>query len=356
MKKETLNIGVLGAGPIAQFAHFESCQKGRNVRLYAICDTAEDLLNRMKAIWQPEKICTDYAQMLADPNLDAVIIATADAYHVPLALMAVRAGKHVLVEKPLSHSMEECKELDEAATKAGVVVQIGHMKRFDPGIEFAKEFIDSQMGNLLALKTWYADNNHRYTTTDNVQPMPIKSENSRKSGTNEKENLERYYMMAHGSHLLDTAMHLGGKIGSLRARLRQMADMYCWFIDAEFENGAVGHLDLTVKIRGDWHEGFHIYGEKGTVFAKTYNPWFYKSSDVECYLEEKQQYLRPLSADGFTYRRQLEHFADVILSHIPQKGTNLLEGMEITKGMLAIKESLEGNKTVYLDQLNGTSF
>ena len=346
-----LNIGVLGCGPIAQFAHFESCQKGKNVQLYAICDAADDLLHRMNLIWQPEKAYNNYGDMLDDPKVDAVIIAISDAFHVPMAIKAVQAGKHVLVEKPLSHSLDECRELIEVAAQSDVLVQVAHMKRFDPGIEFARSFIDQKMGEILALKAWYCDNTHRYTMTDNVQPLPIKSTKALKPNFNEKADLERYFMMAHGSHLIDTANFLGGKIGSLRARLRQKFGAYCWFIDAEFENGAVGHLDLTVKVRMDWHEGFHIYGEKGSVLGKTYNPWFYKSSDVECFSEEDQQYHRPLGADGFTYRRQLEHFADCILNGTPHRGTNLQEGMDTVKGMIAIHQAVHSGKTAYLDDL-----
>lgn len=349
--KNHLNIGILGCGPIAQFAHFESCQKGKNVHLYAICDAAEDLLQRMKTIWQPEKAYDAYDNMLDDPGLDAVIIAISDAFHVPMALKAIKAGKHVLVEKPLSHSLEECHQLMEVAETSGVLVQIAHMKRFDPGIEFAHTFIQEKMGDILALKAWYCDNTHRYTMTDNVQPLPIKSPKALKPDFDEKANLERYYMMAHGSHLIDTVNFLGGKIGSLQARLRQKFGAYCWFVDAEFENGALGHLDLTVKVRMDWHEGFQVYGEKGSALGKTYNPWFYKSSDVECFSEEDQQYHRPLGADGFTYRRQLEHFAECILNHKPQQGTNLLEGLETVKGMIAIQQSVHSGKRIYLDNL-----
>src|SRR6266566_1228194 len=103
MNKESrlLRIGVLGCGPIAQIAHFEACRKARNAELYAICDLAEDLLKKMAAIHGPRVTYSDYAQMLADPQLEAIIIAVADQFHVPLALQALAAGKHVLVEKPL---------------------------------------------------------------------------------------------------------------------------------------------------------------------------------------------------------------------------------------------------------------
>src|SRR3954467_9958359 len=96
-----LRIGVLGAGPIAQAAHFESCTKARNADLYAICDVADDLRERMAWTHGPEKSYADFDSMLADPQLDAVIVATADAFHVEATTRALEAGKHVLCEKPL---------------------------------------------------------------------------------------------------------------------------------------------------------------------------------------------------------------------------------------------------------------
>src|SRR6185436_4445829 len=103
-----LRVGVLGCGPIAQFAHFDACRKARNAELYAICDSAEDLRNKMAAIHEPKQVYADYDKMLADPQVEAVIVAVADQFHVPLCLKAVEAGKHVLVEKPLGTSVEEC--------------------------------------------------------------------------------------------------------------------------------------------------------------------------------------------------------------------------------------------------------
>ncbi len=98
---QRLKVGVLGCGPIAQAAHLESCAKARNADLYAICDVAPDLLERMRWTHAPERTYDDYAAMLADPSLEAVIIATSDAYHVPASIAALEAGKHVLCEKPV---------------------------------------------------------------------------------------------------------------------------------------------------------------------------------------------------------------------------------------------------------------
>ena len=84
MKKESrlLRIGVLGCGPISQIAHFDACRKARNAELYAICDLADELRERMAAVHQPKVSFRDYDQLLADPLVDAVIIAIADQFHV----------------------------------------------------------------------------------------------------------------------------------------------------------------------------------------------------------------------------------------------------------------------------------
>ena len=73
---------------VAQFAHLESCTKARNADLYAVCDAAPDLLARMAAFYAPERTFTDYDAMLADPAVEAVIVATSDAWHVPAAIAA----------------------------------------------------------------------------------------------------------------------------------------------------------------------------------------------------------------------------------------------------------------------------
>ena len=182
----TLRVGVLGAGQIAQAAHFESCTKARNARLAAICDVAEDLRERMAITHGADRTYADYDAMLADPDIDAVIIATADAFHVPATLRALQAGKHVLCEKPIGISIEEVETLRDAVRTSGRRLQVGHMKRFDPGIQSARRFITEEMGDLVALKAWYCDSTHRYAMTDAVQPLVVTSAGARKPSANPK--------------------------------------------------------------------------------------------------------------------------------------------------------------------------
>ncbi len=118
--------------------------------------------------------------MLDDPRVEAVIIAIADQFHVPAALKAIAAGKHVLVEKPLGTAVEPCRELRDRAAAANLIVQVGNNRRFDPGIAFAHDFITKEMGQRIAFKSWYYDSVYRYTMTDNLQPIPLTSAQARR--------------------------------------------------------------------------------------------------------------------------------------------------------------------------------
>jgi predicted dehydrogenase len=348
-----LRVGVLGAGQIAQAAHFESCTKARNADLYAICDVADDLRARMAITHGAEKQFSDYDTMLADPDLDAVIIATSDAFHVPAAMRALEAGKHVLCEKPLGLTVEEVEALANKVKSTGKVLQVGHMKRFDPGLQAAKHFIKTEMGDLVALKAWYCDSTHRYAMTDAVQPLVVTSKQARKPTQNPKANLRTYFMLAHGCHLIDTARYLGGDITSVRARLSENKGMCCWFVDVHFANGTLGHLDLTIAVRMDWHEGFQIYGQHGGIIGKTFNPWYYKSSEVDIFREADGTSTRVIGADGHFYRRQLESFADVILRDAKMTGADVADGVASVRAMVAIARAVESGKEVALADVDG---
>lgn len=348
-----LRVGVLGAGQIAQAAHFESCTKAANADLYAICDVAEDLLQRMAITHGAERTFTDYDAMLADPDVEAVIIATADAFHVPASIRALEAGKHVLCEKPVGLTVEESQALVDAAARSGRVFQVGHMKRYDAGLQAAKRFIDTEMGELVALKAWYCDSTHRYPMTDAVQPLVVTSAKARKPSANPKADLRRYYMLAHGCHLIDTARFFAGDIVSVEARLSERAGIWCWFVDVEFAAGTLGHLDLTVAVRMDWHEGFQIYGENGSILGKTYNPWYYKSSEVDIFREADGATTRVLGADGHFYRRQLEGFAHSVLDAAPMSGATAEDGLASVRAMVAIARSVETGRRVALADATG---
>lgn len=353
-EQRLLRIGILGCGPIAQIAHFDACRKARNAELYAICDLADDLREKMAAIHDPCVVYKNYEQMLADAKVEAVLIGVADQFHVPLALKAIDAGKHVLVEKPLGVNIQECEELRARVRESRLTFQVGNNRRFDPGIAFAEKFIREELGELLALKAWYCDSTHRYTMTDNLQPIVRQSSNARRPEGNPKADKRRYFLLTHASHLVDTARFFGGEIMAVRARLSDRCNAFTWFIEVEYANGALGHLDLTIPLRGDFEEGFQIYGQHGSVKGHVFLPWYHKASIVECFSEKNRQFHRPLGEDAHTYKLQMEGFADAILRGKPQHGANVDDGVAAMRTLVAIARSVEQNETVRLKDVTGT--
>jgi predicted dehydrogenase len=352
MKKEIrrLRIGLLGCGPISQAAHLDAIRKARNADLYAICDVARGLTDRLAAICRPEAVYNDFAAMLADPRVEAVVIAVADQFHVPLCRQALTAGKPVLIEKPLGVSVEECEGLRDLVTRTGLAFQVGNNRRFEPGMTEARRFLREEAGKLLTLDAWYYDSVYRYTMQDNLYPVPVESANVKRPPGDWKANRQRYLLITHGAHLLDTARFLAGPLVTVHARHRAHREMHGWSIQVEFASGALGQLSLISPRRGDFEEGFRVHGTRGSVFGQAPLPWFQRAH-VECFKDGV--YRRLLGEDGFTFKRQIEGFADLILHGAPQLGATLDDGIAAVRGLVAVSWSVARGEPVRLADVTG---
>ena len=348
-----MRAGILGAGPIAQFAHLDACRRARNVELYAVCDVARDLLDRVRAVHQPACTYSSYEDMLSDGKVEAIIIATTDAFHVPLAARAVAAGKHVLVEKPLGITIEECDALAASVRKSGIAAQVGFNNRFEPSLAFAKRFVDAEMGKRAVFNAWYCDSVDRYTMTDNLQPIPLRSLDAKKPDVDPKADKRRYFLATHGSHLVDMAQFMAGSISAVCARWQESAAAHTWSVELEFDAGCLGHLTLIIPARSDFQTGVQLFGEGGSVQGRLYLPWYRKAGDIECFSNRDGLYRRPLGADADTYKLQLESFADVILKGNPLWGASIDSGVENMRALVAIAKSCETGGWVRLADVSG---
>ena len=190
--------------------------------------------------------------------------------------------------------------------------------------------------------------------TDNLQPILMTSAAARKPEDNPKADKRRYFILTHASHLVDTARFLAGEITSVRARLLERFGAYCWYVDVEFANGALGHLDLTIPVRGDFEEGFQIYGEHGSVKGKVFLPWYHKD-------ERRGMFFRPKTANTIVRSAKtltptsckIEGFADTILHGAPQHGANIDDGVAAMRAMVAIARSVESGERVRLADVKG---
>jgi predicted dehydrogenase len=117
-----------------------------------LCDLSPDLLSEAKGRHPQARTTTRFADLLAEPHLDAVVIATPVVTHYELAKQALAAGKHVFVEKPPAQSSAEAEELSALAEDQGLVLMPGYLLLYHPAVAKLKELVDSgQLGDILYL-------------------------------------------------------------------------------------------------------------------------------------------------------------------------------------------------------------
>jgi predicted dehydrogenase len=141
-------IAVVGAGHWGPnlIRNFHS---GITSRVKYVVDSRPQRLQALEGRYPDVTMSTDYAQVLADPEVQAVVIATPTSTHHALCKQALEAGKHVLVEKPIAANLKDAEELDALSTRLGLVMMVGHVFLFNPAVRVVKKNIDDgELGRL----------------------------------------------------------------------------------------------------------------------------------------------------------------------------------------------------------------
>jgi predicted dehydrogenase len=137
-----LRIGIIGCGEVAQIIHLPTfAQLSAQFRVVALCDVSRTVLDGVGARWGVARRFLDHRELLAQPDVDAVLIANPHAYHARVALEAMAAGKHVLIEKPMCLTLAQADDLIEAQARHGVVAQVGYMRRYAPAFIEALDLV-----------------------------------------------------------------------------------------------------------------------------------------------------------------------------------------------------------------------
>lgn len=150
----TVRFCLIGVGR-AGLVHATNVNKRiKNAELSTLCDMNEELLQKAGREFNVNTLYTDYREALSKSDIDAVIIVTPTFTHCEIACEAAKNGKHIFLEKPMALSVDECKTINEAVKKSGTKLQLGFMRRFDPGFMRAKSILDSgEMGRVIIIKS-----------------------------------------------------------------------------------------------------------------------------------------------------------------------------------------------------------
>lgn len=161
-----LNIGMIGAGFIGQLAHFTNFVEVPNCKMLALAEYKPELRRKVAARYDIPKTYASHLDLIADPEINAVVVVTPRAFTGPVVLDCLSAGKHVFSEKPMVGSAKQGKMLLDAAEAANVRYAVGYMKRFDAGVEAAKKMLDeilqtNSLGKILSVHaTCYMGNSY----------------------------------------------------------------------------------------------------------------------------------------------------------------------------------------------------
>jgi len=223
-----VNIGIIGAGSYGE-QHARALAELTSARLAAASRTNEAALQQFTALYGGRGY-TDYRALLADEAVEAVVIATPHHLHTTIVEDAARAGKHILLEKPMAPTLAECDRILAAVAAAGVKLMVGHTNQFARAYRTAKAILDSgEMGEVIfglstMSKFWFESNRRDWHL-------------SRETGGG--------MWMTAGIHCLDRLTWLvGSRVSNVDAQLgtryHQQAADDVGLIFLRYDNGAAG--------------------------------------------------------------------------------------------------------------------
>ena len=161
-----VNVGVIGCGKIAQTRHLPEYADNPDVNIVALYDFNVDRAKELAGKYNA-KVYESYQELLDDPGIDAVSVCVRNSDHCAISIDAMKAGKHVLCEKPMAVSLEECIKMVEASEKYNRFLMIGQNQRLSKAHVKAKELIQSGMlGKVLTYKTNFGHGGPETWTVD----------------------------------------------------------------------------------------------------------------------------------------------------------------------------------------------
>lgn len=272
-----VRIGIIGAGAVSDYHHVPGIRLDPRAELVAVCDPNEALLEKRRQDWGIDKVTTSYEELAADPDVDAVIIATPNDTHRPIALACIAGGKHLMCEKPLGLNWAESAEMYRAAREKGVKHMTAFTYRFAPSMRYLR---------------------HLLTTGQLGEPRHFRSQ--RFLDWPETSWGWRQYKARAGAgdlfdmtiHRIDFAMDLMGPLSAICGAVAQFcprdktadgapcppSEVDDWSaLIGRFESGAVGVWEGSTVMKGYHYDGFghewaEVNGSEGSAVYRLQEP------------------------------------------------------------------------------------
>ncbi|HBN84447.1 MAG TPA: hypothetical protein DDZ89_11435 [Clostridiales bacterium] len=311
--------GVIGAGGIADRRTLPGLMLAKNAELVSVMEVNMELAEKLRVKYNAKKAFDNADDLLADPEIQAVYIASPVVFHKEHVQKAANAGKHILVEKPVAFSVEDGKELIELCKEKNVLIATGFMIRFNAYHQEMKKLIaEGKLGKVVSCRAqmtcWYPD-----------IPGAWRQQYATSGGGS---------MMDMGVHCLDLIQYI---VGSKAKKVVGFTDTKVFNYEVEdsasvvvqLENGANAYIDAYFNIPDAAAKGFlEIYGTKGSILAEGTigqveggKVKIVISDDALGYDAQQERVdVKPLELNvelGNIYTKEIESFSNSVLTGAP---------------------------------------
>ena len=304
MKK--LNFGIIGCGRIA-YKHAEAIKNNEKANLLYVCDIIEERAVDYKNKYEAEEYFIDYHEMLDMPDLDVVNICTPSGMHAEMGIAAAKAGKHVIVEKPMALSLKDADDLIKACEENGVKLAVCFQNRFNlPVQKLRKALEEGRFGKLThgsAVVRWFRPQEY-------YDQAPWRGTWAMDGGC----------LMNQAIHNIDLLQWMMGPVESVFGytanNFRKIEAEDVGVAVLKFKNGALGVIEASTTIYPEnLEETLAIFGEKGTVMlggiaVNKIETWKFADSQDEN-LEMEQQDVP--NVYGFGHDALIEDFIRAVI-------------------------------------------
>ena len=327
MKK--VRYGIIGGG--MGRAHMAGLKLNNSAELAAICDINPDVLKTCSDLYPEARTYTDYRELLADPGVDAVVVAVPDQGHREMSLAALDAGKHVLCEKPMALTLEDCRAMVDASRKSDRKFMVGQICRFTPGFVNAKKLIDAgEIGELFFVESEYA---HDYSK------IPGKYNNWRLDPL-------RHGFLGGGCHAVDLLRWIAGNPYEVAAfaNKKMLVDWPtddCTIAIMKFPNDVIGKVFVSTGCKRNYTMRSVFYGSKGTIITDNTNPQMTVfKTDASCGFTTPMLY--PVSINNHNTVGELATFTEAILEDKPVATDAFQGACTVAAALAAVRSSKSG--------------
>ncbi len=336
--EKRLNVGVIGAGMIGRVHAEHLAYRIPEARLVAIADVHLQSVTDLGEKLSINKTMTDYHEMLADPGVDAVAICSSTDTHAKIIIEAAAAGKHIFCEKPISYDLRKIDDAINAVNKAGVKLQIGFNRRFDPNFARAKQAVlDGVVGEPHLVHIISRD------------PEPPTAEYCKTSGG---------IFMDMTIHDFDMARYIVGKevvevyaSGGVRIdpEIGKVGDLDTVLIMLKYEDGTLGTIDNSEKAAYGYDQRVEVFGSKGAVHINNNYP---NSAIISDGISIRHDLPLYFFVERYTesYIAEVRAFVHAVLHDEPVQVTGSDGRVPVVMG-LAAKKSVEENRPVKLSEV-----